>query len=150
MSRNLSKKNNFAESFEYFELYESKELKLARSSPSITLFSWREQGESAIRSYEYTNHSSLSDDSFTLYQGIDNYKVPTLSSIDVNSNTFLNTGPRELELFTGDSISFDFAGISKGSSEINFVELEFYMNPLGSKKSKTRKVIFTPENTPRL
>jgi len=113
---------------------------------SITLFSWREQGESAIRSYEYTNHSSLSDDSFTLYQGIENYKVPTLSSIDVNSNTFLNTGPRELELFTGDSISFDFAGISKGSSEINFVELEFYMNPLGSKKSKTRKVIFTPEN----
>jgi peptidoglycan hydrolase-like protein with peptidoglycan-binding domain len=113
---------------------------------SITLFSWREQGESAIRSYEYTNHSSLSDDSFTLYQGIDNYKVPTLSSIDTTSNTFLNTGPREQELFTGDSISFDFAGISKGSSEINFVELEFYMNPLGSKKSKTRKVIFTPEN----
>jgi len=113
---------------------------------SITLFSWREQGESAIRSYEYTNHSSLSDDSFTLYQGIENYKVPTLSSIDTTSNTFLNTGPREQELFTGDSISFDFAGISKGSSEINFVELEFYMNPLGSKKSKTRKVIFTPEN----
>ena len=113
---------------------------------SITLFSWREQGESAIRSYEYTNHSSLSDDSFTLYQGIENYKVPTLSSIDATSNTFLNTGPREQEMFTGDNISFDFAGITKGSSEINFVELEFYMNPLGSKKSKTRKVIFTPEN----
>lgn len=113
---------------------------------SITLFSWREQGESALRSYEYTNHSSLSDDSFTIYQGIENYKVPTLSSIDLTSSTFLNTGPREQELFIGDSISFDFAGISKGSSEINFVELEFYMNPLGSKKSKTRKVIFTPEN----
>jgi hypothetical protein len=114
---------------------------------SVTLFSWREQGESTIRSYDYTNHSSLSDDSFTLYQGIENYKAPTVSSMDETSNTFLNTGPREKELSIGDSISFNFAGISKGSSDINFIELEFFMNPLGSKNSKTRKVIFTPKNS---
>jgi hypothetical protein len=113
---------------------------------SITLFSWREQGESIIRSYEFSSHSSLIDDSFTLYQGIENYQVPLIESIDSNSNKFNITGPREQKLSVGDNITFNFNGIKKGDSEINFVELEFYMNPLGSKKSKIRKVIFSLEN----
>lgn len=113
---------------------------------SITLFSWREQGESIIRSYEFSSHSSLIDDSFTLYQGIENYQVPSIESIDSSSNKFNITGPREQKLSVGDNITFNFNGIKKGDSEINFVELEFYMNPLGSKKSKIRKVIFSLEN----
>jgi len=113
---------------------------------SVTLFSWREQGESSLRSYEYSNQSMLSDDSFTLYQGIENYKEPTIVSIDSESNTFLNSGPIDQSLTIGDRISFNFDGINKGSKEINFVELEFFMNPIGSKKSKIRKVIFSVEN----
>ena len=65
---------------------------------------------------------------------------------DPSNGQFFNQGPREENYTTGDTISFDFAGIVSGNNEIKFIELDFDMFPTGSKSTSSRKIIFTPDN----
>lgn len=113
----------------------------------ITATAWREKGESTLRSVASgASEAKLSDDKFTLYQGIEDYVFPDMYSIDQSTGQFINLGPREATYSKGDTISFDFAGIVSGSNEIRFIELGFKMLPTGSKSTSSRKIIFTPSN----
>ena len=113
----------------------------------IKVFAWREKGESSTRSIDLGGADALiSNDRFTLYQGIENYIFPDMFASDQSTGQFLNLGPREATYTIGDTISFDFAGIVAGNNEIKFIELEFEMFPTGTKSSSTRKIIFTPDN----
>ena len=114
----------------------------------ITATAWREKGESISRSVDLGgSDAKLSNDKFTLYQGIVDYVFPDMYSIDQSTGQFINLGPREATYSKGDTISFDFAGIVSGSNEIRFIELGFNMFPTGSKSTSSRKVIFTPSNS---
>ena len=113
----------------------------------IKVFAWREKGESFTRSVDLGGADAvISNDSFTLYQGIENYIFPDMFASDPSTGQFLNLGPREATYAVGDTISFDFAGIVSGNNEIKFIELEFKMFPTGTKSSSTRKIIFSPNN----
>ena len=113
----------------------------------IKVFAWREKGESFTRSVDLGGADAvISNDSFTLYQGIENYIFPDMFASDPSTGQFLNLGPREATYAVGDIISFDFAGIVSGNNEIKFIELEFKMFPTGTKSSSTRKIIFSPNN----
>ena len=69
------------------------------------------------------------------------YSPPSILSKDENGN-FLNNGPRNSIVGVGDSVVFDFSGVTKGSNEPRFVELKFLMLPYESSKNTTRKSIF--------
>ena len=113
----------------------------------IKVYSWREKGESTARSIDAGRGDvNISNDKFTLYQGIQDYIFPDMFASDPSNGQFLNLGPRETTYSTGDTISFDFAGIVSGSNEIKYIELEFDMFPTGSKATASRKIIFTPNN----
>ncbi len=113
----------------------------------IKVFAWREKGESFTRSVDLGGADAvISNDSFTLYQGIENYIFPDMFASDQGTGQFLNLGPREATYGVGDTISFDFAGIVSGNNEIKFIELEFKMFPTGTKSSSTRKIIFSSNN----
>ena len=113
----------------------------------IEVYAWREKGESTSRSIDIGGaDATISNDKFTLYQGIQDYIFPDMFASDLSNGQFLNLGPREEIYTTGDTISFDFAGVVSGSNDIRYIELEFDMFPTGSKSTSTRKVIFTPNN----
>ena len=113
----------------------------------IKVFAWREKGESFSRSIDLGgSDGKLSNDTFTLYQGISDYVFPDMYSSDESTGKFINLGPREETYTLGDTINFDFAGIVAGSNEIKYIELGFEMFPTGSKLTTSRKVIFTPNN----
>lgn len=117
----------------------------------IKVFAWREKGESTIKTIDMTSANSIiSNDKFTLYQGIEDYIFPDMFASDPSNGQFLNLGPRE-EIYTvGDTINFDFSGIVSGSNEIKYIELAFDMFPTGSKSTKSRKIVFSPtDNTYR-
>ena len=76
----------------------------------IKVFAWREKGESFTRSVDLGGADAvISNDSFTLYQGIENYIFPDMFASDQGTGQFLNLGPREATYGVGDTISFDFA-----------------------------------------
>ena len=113
----------------------------------IKVYSWREKGESTVRSIDASGGDVIiANDKFTLYQGIQDYIFPDMFASDPSNGQFLNLGPREVTYSIGDTISFDFAGIVSGSNEIKYIELEFDMFPTGSKATASRKIIFTPNN----
>lgn len=113
----------------------------------IKVFAWREKGESTSKSIDIGRaDATISNDKFTLYQGIQDYIFPDMFASDLSNGQFLNIGPREETYTTGDTISFDFDGIVSGSNDIRYIELEFDMFPTGSKSTSSRKVIFTPNN----
>ena len=113
----------------------------------IKVYSWREKGESTVRSIDASGGDvNIANDKFTLYQGIQDYLFPDMFASDPSNGQFLNLGPREVTYSIGDTISFDFAGIVSGSNEIKYIELEFDMFPTGSKATASRKIIFTPNN----
>ena len=113
----------------------------------IKVYAWREKGESTSKSIDIGRaDATISNDKFTLYQGIQDYIFPDMFASDLSNGQFLNLGPREETYTTGDTISFDFDGIVSGSNDIRYIELEFDMFPTGSKSTSSRKVIFTPNN----
>ena len=113
----------------------------------IKVFAWREKGGSTSKSIDIGRaDATISNDKFTLYQGIQDYIFPDMFASDLSNGQFLNLGPREETYTTGDTISFDFDGIVSGSNDIRYIELEFDMFPTGSKSTSSRKVIFTPNN----
>ena len=117
----------------------------------IKVFAWREKGESTIKTIDMTSANSIiSNDKFTLYQGIEDYIFPDMFASDPSNGQFLNLGPREEIYAVGDTINFDFSGIVSGSNEIKYIELAFDMFPTGSKSTKSRKIVFSPtDNTYR-
>ena len=113
----------------------------------IKVTAWREKGESTSKSIDLVgSDAKLSNDKFTLYQGITDYVFPDMYSIDQSTSQFINLGPREETYSLGDTVSFDFAGIVAGSNKIKYIELGFDMFPTGSKLTSSRKVVFTPSD----
>ena len=113
----------------------------------IKVTAWREKGESTSKSIDLVgSDAKLSNDKFTLYQGITDYVFPDMYSIDQSTGQFINLGPREETYSLGDTVSFDFAGIVAGSNKIKYIELGFDMFPTGSKLTSSRKVIFSPSD----
>ena len=113
----------------------------------LKVFAWREKGESRVKSLDITSGNSiLTNDKFTLYQGVSDYVIPDMFASDSVTGEFLNKGPKSETLNLNDEISFDFGGIIAGTKSILFIELDFELQPTGTKATKNRKVIFTPNN----
>ena len=113
----------------------------------LKVFAWREKGESRVKSLDITSGNSiLTNDRFTLYQGVSDYVIPDMFASDSVTGEFLNKGPKSETLNLNDEISFDFGGIIAGTKSILFIELDFELQPTGTKATKNRKVIFTPNN----
>jgi len=115
----------------------------------IKVFGWREKGTSTVETHDGSGGDSIvSNDSFTMVGGNESYVTPTILSASSSTGAHLNTGPKGVTYAAGDNIEFDFAGITKGSKDVTYVELEFEMNPLSgvSKSSTTRKIVFSPNN----
>ena len=65
-----------------------------------------------------------------------------MSGFKQGTDGFINDGPRELTVSTGNSIDFDFSGLNPGTSNIKFVSLNFQMIPTDSLKlTKTKSVL---------
>ena len=109
----------------------------------------REKGASVVTTLDLTGGDSLvSNDTFTLVGGNASYTAPSITSVSSSTGAHLNTGPKGVTYTTGDNIEFDFAGITKGSKDVTYVELEFEMSPLTDwlRGYTTRKVVLTPNN----
>ena len=105
----------------------------------IKTFSWREQGKSIVASNSTKNATgSIFNKSFIVSESNNEYTPPTLKSIDSNTGSFANSGPRNVNISAGSEVAFNFSGLQKGSSELQFVEVKFQMLPTtGSSKSST-------------
>ena len=115
----------------------------------IKVYGWREKGNSVVENKDMSGGDPIaSGDSFTLVGGDASYISPKILSANSATGAHLNTGPKGVTLGVGSSIDFNFAGVTKGSKDVTFVELEFILNPLSgaSKSSSTRKIIFSPNN----
>ncbi len=111
------------------------------SFEEITIFSWRSKGSStSYKKTKINNNNPLLNKQFLINNSYQ-YSPPSILSKDENGN-FLNNGPRNSIVGVGDSVVFDFSGVTKGSNEPRFVELKFLMLPYESSKNTTRKSIF--------
>ena len=110
----------------------------------IKIFGWREKGKSSVETTDAKSIDSVvSNDSFNFVGGDTSYTSPSIQAAS-SDGSFLNTGPKSITLNQGEKIEFDFAGISNGSREVTFIELEFDMSPLTSAKNQSsRKIVFT-------
>tara|TARA_B100002019_G_scaffold275184_1_gene272827 strand:- start:4148 stop:6223 length:2076 start_codon:yes stop_codon:yes gene_type:complete len=113
------------------------------SLEEITTFAWREQGLSIVSTSTNRNTSSaLYSNEFVITDSSASYQHPTLSGFKQGTDGFINDGPRELTVSTGNSIDFDFSGLNPGTSNIKFVSLNFQMIPTdGLKLTKTKSVL---------
>ena len=114
----------------------------------IKTFSWREQGKSVVASNSTKNPTgSIFNKSFIVSESNNEYSPPTLKSIDSNSGSFANSGPRNVNISAGSEVVFNFSGLQKGSSDLQFVEVKFQMLPTtGSSKSSTNRSVFFAVN----
>ena len=114
----------------------------------IKTFSWREQGKSVVASNSTKNATgSIFNKSFIVSESNNEYTPPTLKSIDSNSGSFANSGPKNVNISTGSEVAFNFSGLQKGSSELQFVEVKFQMLPTtGSSKSSSNRSVFFAVN----
>ncbi len=111
----------------------------------IKVFSWRAKGKATVITLDDNKSSSVvSKNSFTVYQGLENYLYPDIFGINSENGEFLNSGPKNKIYEIGDYIEFNFAGITKGIRKIDYIEIEFKLIPTGNKKTKFRSVIFVP------
>ena len=113
------------------------------SLEEITTFAWREQGLSIVSTSTNRNISSaLYSNEFVITDSSASYQHPTLSGFKQGTDGFINDGPRDLTVSTGNSIDFDFSGLNPGTSNIKFVSLNFQMIPTDSLKlTKTKSVL---------
>ena len=114
----------------------------------IKSFSWREQGKSIVASNSIKNPTgSIFNKSFIVNESNNEYSPPTLKSTDSDSGSFANSGPRNVNKSAGSEAVFNFSGLQKGSSDLQFVEIKFQMLPTtGSLKSSTSRSIFFTVN----
>ena len=113
------------------------------SLEEITTFAWREQGLSIVSTSTNRNISSaLYSNEFVINDSSASYQHPTLSGFKQGTDGFINDGPREITVSTGNSIDFDFSGLNPGTSNIKFVSLNFQMIPTDNLKlTKTKSVL---------
>lgn len=113
------------------------------SLEEITTFAWREKGLSVVSSSTNRNTSSaLSNKEFVISDSNFTYQAPSLLAYDQDTNGFINDGPRDITVSEGDRVLFDFTGLTKGTSDIKFVKLNFQLIPTDSLKlSKSKSVI---------
>ena len=59
-----------------------------------------------------------------------------------SDGSFINSGPINVNISSGEKVKFDFSGISSNTINPKFAELKFKMNPYGSsgKLSKSRSI----------
>ena len=114
----------------------------------IKSFSWREQGKSVVASNSIKNPTgSIFNKSFIVNELNNSYSPPTLKSTDSDSGNFANSGPRNVNISPGSEVVFNFSGLQKGSSDLQFVEIKFQMLPTtGSTKSSTNRSMFFAVN----
>lgn len=114
----------------------------------IKTFSWREQGKSAVASNSTKNSTGLIfNKSFVVNQSDNTYIPPNLNSINVETGSFANTGPKNINISSGSQVIFSFTGLEKGSSNLEFIEIKFQMLPIsGTSKSTTNRSVFFPIN----
>jgi len=114
----------------------------------IKSFSWREQGKSIVASNSIKNPTgSIFNKSFIVNESNNEYSPPTLKSTDSDSGSLANSGPRNVNKSAGSEAVFNFSGLQKGSSDLQFVEIKFQMLPTtGSSKSSTSRSIFFTVN----
>ena len=114
----------------------------------IKTFSWREQGTSIVASNSMKNSTgSIFNKSFIVNESNNEYSPPILKSIDSDSGSFANSGPRNVNVSAGSEVVFNFSGLQKGSSDLQFVEIKFQMLPTtGSTKSSTNRSVFFAVN----
>ncbi len=118
------------------------------SFEEIKTFGWREQGSSTTSTSSNKNLvNSIFNKEFVITDSSINYQPPSLKGSDSNSGKFLNDGPRNLTVSTGNSVTFSFNGLTQGSTEIRFVKLNFQMIPTDSSKfTKNKSVILKVTN----
>lgn len=113
------------------------------SFEQITTFGWREQGSSVVSSSTNKNLiNSIFNKEFVITNSSINYLPPDLKGLDSNSGTFLNNGPRNITISTGDTVTFNFQGLQTNSSDVKFVKLNFQMIPTDSSKLTKTKSVF--------
>ena len=114
----------------------------------IKTFSFREQGKSTVLSNSMKDSTgSIFNKSFIVNEPNNVYSSPTLKSTDSDSGSFANSGPRNVNLSVGTEAVFNFSGLEKGSSDLQFVEIKFKMLPTtGSSKSSTERSVFFTVN----
>lgn len=113
------------------------------SFEQITTFGWREQGSSVVSSSTNINLiNSIFNKEFVITNSSLDYLPPELKGLDSSSGAFLNNGPRDITISTGDSVTFNFQGLKTNSSDIKFVKLNFQMIPTDSSKLTKTKSVF--------
>ena len=112
------------------------------SFEEITIFSWRPKGSSVVyTSTKLDLNNPIFDKQFLINNSY-NYEPPTLSGTEPSGN-FINKGPKNIDVTTGDKLIFNFQGIDFVGSEPKFVELKFKMNPYSSsEKLSSSKALF--------
>ena len=113
------------------------------SFEEITIFSWRPQGSSVgYSSTKLDRNNPIFDKQFLINNSY-NYSPPTLLGTSTDGD-FINEGPKNTNVSTGEKVIFNFSGLTPGTSTPKFVEIKFTMNPYGSsdKLSKTRSIFF--------
>ena len=113
------------------------------SFEEIKTFGWREQGSSIVSTSTNKNLvNSIFNKEFVVTDSSINYQPPSLKGSDSSSGEFLNDGPRNLTVSSGNIVNFSFNGLTQGSTEIRFVKLNFQMIPTDSSKlTKNKSVI---------
>lgn len=117
------------------------------SFEEITIFSWRPQGSSVTYSNtKLDRNNAIFDKQFLINNSYD-YIPPSLSSTDVDGS-FINSGPKNINISIGEKVRFDFSGIVPGTNTPKFAELKFTMNPFQSsgKLSKSRSIFMKISN----
>jgi len=113
------------------------------SFEQITTFGWREQGSSVVSSSTNKNLiNSIFNKELVITNSSLNYLPPELKGLDPSSGAFLNNGPRDITISTGDSVTFNFKGLQTNSSDVKFVKLNFQMIPTDSSKLTKTKSVF--------
>lgn len=114
----------------------------------IKTFSWREQGKSIVASNSMKDSTgSIFNKSFIVNESNNEYSPPILKSTDSDSGSFANNGPRNVNISAGSEVVFNFSGLQKGSSDLQFIEIKFKMLPTtGSTKSSTNRSVFFTVN----
>ena len=117
------------------------------SFEEITIFSWRPQSSSiAYSSTKIDRNNPIFNKQFLINNSF-NYSPPSLLGVDSNGS-FINSGPKNVNISIGEKVKFDFSGINSNTNTPKFAELKFIMNPYGSsgKLSKSRSVFIEISN----
>ena len=117
------------------------------SFEEVTIFSWRPQSSSITYSSTKVDRNNPIFNKQFLINNSFNYSPPSLLGVDSNGS-FINSGPKNVNISIGEKVKFDFSGINSNTNTPKFAELKFTMNPYGSsdKVSKSRSIFIEISN----